>query len=131
MRGRARHRLKLENGAALVPRLACPQAEVGVEPNGWSGEPYDRVVAYVDDGGAADLVSFGADATHGADDFGADGINMVWLEGTGHMGGTVPFDSAAFMTPPFTTNPANVVARRIRSEDPRGAGRLFMSSAAR
>jgi len=92
----------------------------------WSASagPYNRVADYTEASGANDLISFGADSTHGADDFGSDGLNMVWLQGVGHTGDPlgIAFDSAAVMTAPFATNPANVVARRVRSEDPKGFG---------
>lgn len=87
-----------------------------------SAGPYHRIGAYTDDGGATDLVSFGADGSHGAADLGADGVDMMWMEGSGHTGDPIAFDTAQLMTSPFATDPAKVVARRLRSESPDSIG---------
>ena len=79
-----------------------------------------RVAGYTDGNGATDLLSFGADWSHGAGDLGSDGKDMVWIEGSGRAGPLSDFDSGSFMTSTFTTDPSHVVKRRLRSEDSKG-----------
>jgi hypothetical protein len=80
---------------------------------------YGRIKTFSVDGGLNDLVSFGNDIAKNARDFGSDGVDMVWSEGTGRSSpGATPFDDVAIMTAKFTTDAAVVAAtkRRIGSE---------------
>lgn len=89
-----------------------------------SAGPVNRIAVYTEDGGAKDLLTFGSDTAHGATDLGADGVTMVWMQGTGHTKDPmqIGFDSAELMTSPFATEPTKVVARRLRSELPKAMG---------
>ncbi|MGH7282985.1 MAG: hypothetical protein ACRELY_15785, partial [Polyangiaceae bacterium] len=90
----------------------------------WSASsgPTDRVAVYTDSAGASNLLSSGVDVSHGFDDFGADGQNMIWLEGVGHDGGSIGFDTATYMTAPFATTSGTVAPRRLRSAETSGFG---------
>ncbi len=79
---------------------------------------YHKIHAYRAGGAVVDLLSAGTDANHGYDDPGADGHDLVWIEA--HAANRTstwdPFDTYSIMTSPVTTDPAAIVARRLRSE---------------
>ena len=76
--------------------------------------------------GTVDFLSFGGDFSQGADSFGTDGKDMAWVYGTGRTdpnGGL--FTAVSIMTSPFTTDPAQVQPRRLRSDELYGYGTPF------
>jgi hypothetical protein len=76
-----------------------------------------KVKDYTPDAGVQDLVSFEAGVPRGVANLGTDGQELVWLEGDGLDAGA-QYDTVSIMTSPFTTDPATVVPRRLRSESP-------------
>ena len=86
----------------------------------------NRIAVYTEAGGAHDLISFGSDPDEGATDLGADGVDLVWMQGTGHTKDPIAYDTAELMTSPFATDPASLHPRRLRSESPRAMGVTFM-----
>lgn len=84
---------------------------------------YGRVQFATSDAGVADFIAFGAVTTNYAADFGTDGTDMVWTEASGHPdGGTNPWTTISTMTASFTTNPATITKRRLRSQSTYGLG---------
>jgi hypothetical protein len=81
---------------------------------------YFRVNAWTPDGGTKSVLSFGNDATRGAYDFGTDGKDMVWHEGTGLTTVSKPAGHVDIMTAPYATEASKVVKRRLRSENVAG-----------
>jgi hypothetical protein len=63
-----------------------------------------------------DFLSAGMVTTRGYGDLGTDGTDLVWIEAGVETTETVPFDSYTIMTSPITTDPAQVVPRRLRTE---------------
>lgn len=78
---------------------------------------YHKVKVYTPSTGVRDFLSVGAVTTKGYGDLGTDGKDLVWIEAAGRATDTGPFDSYTIMTAPFTTDPAQVVSRRLRTED--------------
>lgn len=77
---------------------------------------YHKVKAYTPGAAVRDFLSAGLLTTRGYGDLGTDGTDLVWIEAVGRTTETGPFDSYTIMTAPFTTEPAQVVARRLRTE---------------
>lgn len=73
----------------------------------------DRQMVWTAAGGVAELMSFGDDRSRGAADLGTDGIDLVWLEGSGRTGDVYP--DIAVVTSPFTIDPARVERRVVRT----------------
>jgi hypothetical protein len=71
--------------------------------------------------GARPFIRWIGDYTKGAGDLGTDGIDMVWTYGEKQPNDTV-YDPRSVMTAPFTTDPAAVQARRLRSQPYPGLG---------
>ncbi len=86
---------------------------------------YARIKIDTPAAGLQDLVSYGNDVSHNANDLGTDGVDMTWVEGIGRSQGGIGqrFSTYDIMTAPYTTNAATAQAqkRRLRSE----AGGLF------
>jgi hypothetical protein len=78
---------------------------------------YHKVKVYTQATGVRDLLSAGMVTTKGYGDLGTDGDDLVWIEAAGRTTETGPFDSYTIMTAPFTTDPAQVVSRRLRTEE--------------
>jgi hypothetical protein len=72
--------------------------------------------AWTSAGGTKPVLGFGADLTRGAYDFGTDGKDMAWHEGTGLTSVTKSAAHVDIMTAPYATSAASVVKRRLRSE---------------
>lgn len=67
--------------------------------------------------GAHPLVRFLGDTTRGVWDFGTDGKTMVWQQGEGRASDSSgQFPVVSTMTAPYTTDPAQLQPRRLRSE---------------
>jgi hypothetical protein len=64
------------------------------------------------------LVGFGDDLSQAAADLGTDGKDMVWAEAYGRSANNGPYPSVRLMTAPYTTAPAALLKKRLRSEDP-------------
>lgn len=84
---------------------------------------YTKIKLLTSAGTAVDFIAYGggSDFSHAAGDFGTDGHDMVWSEGTGGTDGGL-FANVDLFTAPFTTNPADVAKRRLRSEVANGFG---------
>ena len=74
------------------------------------------------DGGVTDFIAFGNSATEGSGDLGTDGTDMVWLYGSGAQPSAGLYPTVSIMTAPYTTNPAVITPRRLRSEIANGFG---------
>ncbi len=66
-------------------------------------------------GGARPFIRWVGDKTRGAGNFGTDGTDMVWCQGEGKAPNETQFPTRAIMTAPFTTDPAKLQPRRLRS----------------
>ncbi len=66
--------------------------------------------------GARPFIRWPGDTTKGAADFGTDGADMVWSYGEGQIPNQeFGYEVQSIMTAKFTTDPAAVVAKRLRS----------------
>jgi hypothetical protein len=96
------------------------QEDIEFAPNAmfWtaSSSAYKRVHVYTPDGGVKNLLSAGLDISHAYADLGTDGHDLVWMEGKGRASASDPFTTYDIVTAPFTTDPAQVAPRRLRSE---------------
>jgi hypothetical protein len=83
-----------------------------------------KLKAWTQATGTVDFISFGnADASEGVSDIGTDGVDLVWMYGSGGCSAqTLLYQSASIMTSPFTTDLLAVRPRRLRSEIPNGLG---------
>jgi hypothetical protein len=117
----------------LSPQLIHSPSDNGLAPyeqvfNGdalfWraSSVALQRIKVRTSDGTISDLVSFGADTSQGAADFGTDGQAMVWLAGTGRSDPYGLFPTVSVMTSSYSTDPSQIKPRRLRSETPNGFG---------
>ncbi len=66
--------------------------------------------------GTHDLVRFLDDPTRGASTPGTDGIDLVWMEGSGRADGDVTYPVREMLTAPFTIDPDALEPRRLRSD---------------
>jgi hypothetical protein len=53
----------------------------------------------------------------GYDDLGTDGQHLVWIEANDRASDGLTFNEHAIMTAPYTTDPAKLTPRRLRSEE--------------
>ncbi len=72
--------------------------------------------------GARPFIRWVGDFTKGAADLGTDGIDMVWTYGEGKQPADTMYPVRSVMTAPYTTDPAAVVAKRLRSSPFTGVG---------
>lgn len=85
------------------------------------------VEMFAPDAGTVDFVSFGSTPERQAADFATDGKDMVWVEASGHPDPSGPWTKIDIVTAPYTTNPASIVKRRLRSEtSPPGATKFVV-----
>jgi hypothetical protein len=77
---------------------------------------YGRIKVYTRTAGLQDLVSYGNDVSRRASDLGSDGLDMVWLEGTGRSSSQQPYSTVEIFTAKYTTAAASLQKRRVRSE---------------
>jgi hypothetical protein len=66
--------------------------------------------------GVQPFVRWIGDDTKGAADLGTDGVDLVWTYGEGKQPSEVQYPTRSIMTAPFTTDPAALVPRRLRSQ---------------
>lgn len=66
--------------------------------------------------GTHELVATADDPTRGAAAPGTDGIDLVWMEGSGRGPDDYVYPVRSIMTAPFTTNPVDLAPRRLRSD---------------
>jgi hypothetical protein len=66
--------------------------------------------------GPHDLVRYLDDPTRGAGTPATDGVDLVWMEGSGRDRNDVTYPVRDVMTSPFTTDPAALRPRRLRSD---------------
>jgi len=83
---------------------------------------YQKVKVYTPAAGVRDFLNAGMVTTHGYDDLGTDGTDLVWLDLQGRSTETGPYDTLTITTAPFTTEPSLVVPRRLRTEQGPGFG---------
>jgi hypothetical protein len=72
--------------------------------------------------GARTFIRWVGDYTKGAADLGTDGVDLVWTYGEGKLPSDIAYPVRSIMTAPYTTDPAAVVARRLRSSPFQGVG---------
>lgn len=113
---------------APLPLLWSPAQDNGLQQGGFSftndamfwvadDTNYAKINVYTPAGGVRDFLSAGLVIDHGFGAIGTDGKDLVWIEARGRTrGGSAPFDTYDIMTAPYTTDPLNVVPRRLRSE---------------
>lgn len=65
--------------------------------------------------GARPLVRYEGDFTRGAGDLGTDGVDLVWAQGEGKEPQEYKYPIRHMMTAPFTSDPAALAPRRLRS----------------
>jgi hypothetical protein len=84
----------------------------------WGAGAYHWIHAYRAGGSVVNLLYAGMDPNHGYDDPGTDGTDLVWIEAVAanRMTASDPFDTYTIMTAPYTTDPAALTPRRLRSE---------------
>jgi hypothetical protein len=87
---------------------------------------YHRIKVFSVADGIRDFVSYGNDPEKGASAIGTDGKDMVWTEASGHPSPSGPWTTIDIMTAPFTTDPAALVKRRLRSETWQFSGNPFV-----
>ncbi|MFO0553018.1 MAG: hypothetical protein U0271_31815 [Polyangiaceae bacterium] len=79
--------------------------------------------AYDEALGTHPLLTFGDDLTRGAANVGTDGVDLVWTQGEGKVAGEEGlYRIVSIMTSPFTTDPAALASRRLRSDMSTGIG---------
>jgi hypothetical protein len=66
--------------------------------------------------GTRPFVRWPGDQTRAADNLGTDGVDMVWSEGEGKEPSATEYPIRRIMTAPFTSDPAALVPRRLRSQ---------------
>jgi hypothetical protein len=68
--------------------------------------------------GARPFIRYIGDATRGAGNLGTDGKDLVWTYAEGKQPGdfTIKFPVRSIMTAPFTTDPAKLLPKRLRSD---------------
>jgi hypothetical protein len=83
-----------------------------------------KIKAWTRDGGTADFIAHGdSNGSEGAGDLGTDGQDLVWMHGSGGCDArSLLYERASVMTAPFTSAPAQLRPRRLRSEVPNGLG---------
>lgn len=74
--------------------------------------------------GARPFIRWIGDGTNGAGNLGTDGKALVWSYGEGKSYGDDVYPTASVMTAPFTTDPATLQPRRLRSQPGSGIGAL-------
>jgi hypothetical protein len=71
--------------------------------------------AYTPAKGVYSFIAYPGDPTQGVLGFGTDGKDMVWVHGHDRKPGDVGYPIQDIMTSPFTTDPAQIQAKRVRS----------------
>jgi len=76
-----------------------------------------KVNVYTEAKGVRAFLDPGAVSSPGYGSLGTDGTDLVWIKGEGRTQDPNKFDTLSIMTAPFTTDPNEVVPRRLRSEE--------------
>ncbi len=84
--------------------------------------PKYRVRRWTEQDGSKELVGFGSDTSKGAGFPGSDGKDLVWIQGEGLGPADSVFPTRSIMTSVFSTDPAEIKARRLRSWTPAFVG---------
>jgi hypothetical protein len=71
--------------------------------------------AYMPSKGVYSFIAYPGDPTQGVEGFGTDGKQMVWVHGHDRKPGDVGYPIQDIMAAPFTTDPAQIQAKRVRS----------------
>lgn len=79
---------------------------------------FDSVMAWTQATGTQPLLRWPNDLSRGAFDFGTDGKDMVWVQGSGRTccHDVDPFPTHDTMTAPFAADPAHLMPRRLRTD---------------
>jgi hypothetical protein len=75
------------------------------------------IMVWTEQAGARAFRRWVGDPTRGAGSFGTDGVDMVWLQGEGKDPNSGNYPTLDVMTAPFTTDPALLQPRRLRSHN--------------
>jgi hypothetical protein len=94
-----------------------------VEPGAWhdfvfwgsSDGVYEGVMAWTPEKGAFPFVTFPGDWSRGAEAFGTDGVQMVWIYEEGKGPTQEPYPKRSVMVSPFTKDPKALKPKRLRS----------------
>ena len=78
-----------------------------------ASRPWYALFRWTEQDGARELVGFGDDYSRGAGWPGSDGTDMVWLQGEDGPDGDVMFRNRWIMTSKFSTDPSEIVPRRL------------------
>lgn len=73
-----------------------------------------NIIAWTPEDGAYPFISYGDDDTRGAEALGTDGVDLVWIQSEGRLPNG-DYAQRDIMTSPFTTEPAALDPRRLRS----------------
>jgi hypothetical protein len=76
---------------------------------------YTGLMAWTPERGPYPFITYPGDHSRGAWGLGTDGVDMVWTYSKGKGPDIVPYPAGSVMTSPFTTDPAQLVPRRLRS----------------
>jgi len=84
----------------------------------WASDTYaiNKQKVYAPPAEVKDLLSYGDDFTKGVADLGTDGTNLVWIEGFNRPGPSGVFPDVTAYVAPYTTDPAQIVKRALRSD---------------
>jgi hypothetical protein len=122
----------LQNGRAELRVIGWDGIDHGVlagvtaavSPATWAGDallwayesnPTYRLWTWTKQDGSRELTPFGSDLSKGAGNPGTDGKDLVWVQGEDRMPSDEWFPTRSIMTAPFTTDPAELQPRRLRS----------------
>jgi len=83
--------------------------------NAWTSSTVG-IRAYDPEHGSRDLVRYLDDPTRGAGAAGTDGVDLVWMEGSGREPDNYTYPIRSIMTSPFTTDAAALEPRRLRTD---------------
>ncbi len=75
-----------------------------------------KLKVYTDADGVKDFITFGQDFSRGAADLGTDDQVLVWAQGSGRIQPSGLFPVVDIMAAPYTTDPAALSPRRVRSD---------------
>jgi hypothetical protein len=77
---------------------------------------HDGIMVWDAVNGVRPFVRWVGDYTQGAGDLGTDGVDLVWTQGEGKQPNDTVYPIRSIMTAPFTSDPAALQPRRLRSQ---------------